>query len=226
MVLFVVIGLSATLEAHLMRQEPANDSEVEQAEADVTAPDESTSDSNSMSSYSVPDWVKRGSYRDQRGVDFILVTAGPDINLTTVRELMDKALLEETTKYVEDNVEADAMNYIQFDPGDIDTHVVEGKEFLEQSESDGIRLTLYKQLRFDESFREQLTSRWKTQKSQNRLRQMLLIAGSIILSLMIVFTCFQINQATRGFYAGRLQSIAIAAILALVLASIYVSHFL
>ena len=71
-------------------------------------------------------------------------------------------------------------------------------------------------LEFDQSFRDELRQHWAGRIADSRLYQIGLGAGAALLLLGSVFSYFRLDNATRGYYTGRLQFLTAAAILAIV----------
>ena len=71
-------------------------------------------------------------------------------------------------------------------------------------------------LEFDPDFRQKITNQWHDLTAYYRLLQTGLVAGGALLFLGTVFSYFRLDNATRGYYTGRLQFMTAAAILAIV----------
>ena len=71
-------------------------------------------------------------------------------------------------------------------------------------------------LEFGPDFRQRITSQWHDLTAYYRLLQMGLVAGGALLFLGTIFSYFRLDNATRGYYTGRLQFMTAAAILAIV----------
>lgn len=75
-------------------------------------------------------------------------------------------------------------------------------------------------LAFDEHFRDAVSAQWGEVRAFSRLMQAGLGAAVVILLLGTMFGYFKLDTATRGYYTGRLQFAAAAAILAVIAASV------
>ena len=75
---------------------------------------------------------------------------------------------------------------------------------------------IHVRLEFDNEFRELLDKKWGELRATYRLAQTGLVTGGVLLLLATVFGYFRLDNATRGYYTGRLQFMAAAAILAIV----------
>ncbi|MBC7852014.1 MAG: hypothetical protein IAF94_01120 [Pirellulaceae bacterium] len=71
-------------------------------------------------------------------------------------------------------------------------------------------------LQFGPEFRQEVTHKWTDLTAYYRLLQTGLIAAGALLFLGTVFSYFRLDNATRGYYTGRLQFMTAAAILAIV----------
>lgn len=75
-------------------------------------------------------------------------------------------------------------------------------------------------VKFDKNVQQALDQRWSKVRATSRLFQMGLGAGAILLLLGTMFSYLKLDTATRGYYTGRLQFGAAAAILAIVAAGV------
>jgi hypothetical protein len=71
-------------------------------------------------------------------------------------------------------------------------------------------------LEFGPDFRQEIERRWAGVTATSRLTQVGLFAGAALLLVGSVFSYFRLDNATRGYYTGRLQFMAAAAILTIV----------
>jgi hypothetical protein len=71
-------------------------------------------------------------------------------------------------------------------------------------------------LTFDEKFRKELAARWTKVKGASRLGQLGFFAAGGLLLISSIFGYFRLDNATRGYYTGRLQFMTAAAILTIV----------
>jgi hypothetical protein len=80
-------------------------------------------------------------------------------------------------------------------------------------------------LSFDDDFRGAVSAKWAEVRAASRLMQTGLGAGIVILLLSTMFSYFKLDTATRGYYTGRLQFAAAAAILAVIAASVLFANY-
>jgi len=71
-------------------------------------------------------------------------------------------------------------------------------------------------LEFSPEFRSELDRRWAKVRATSRLAQTGLVSGGALFLLASVFGYFRLDNATRGYYTGRLQFMTAAAILAVI----------
>jgi len=178
---------------------------------------------------SAPDWVRQGNYRDAGGADCVLVKAN-SLDLAELNSDMKLQMVAAMNQYIDSQLESEASLYISFDADDIAKNFAVVGKVHDESEAvsvgTGTMYTQYRQLRFDDAFRDHLTSRWTEEKSKFRVMQMSLVGGGVVVLLSIAFLFFRINHATRGFYAGRLQFFAMAVILAVVISGVFAGRLL
>jgi len=78
----------------------------------------------------------------------------------------------------------------------------------------------------DQSVRDQIDHRWSEITAMYRLAQAGLGAGVVLLLLGTMFGYFKLDTATRGYYTGRLQFAAAAAIMTLIAASVFLGKWI
>jgi hypothetical protein len=71
-------------------------------------------------------------------------------------------------------------------------------------------------LEFTPEFRNELNRKWEKIRATSRLSQVGLFGGAGLLLLASIFGYFRMDNATRGYYTGRLQFMTAAAILGIV----------
>lgn len=204
----------------------ANEESSEGADTDVVPSNRSFIPLNgeevpaSVGSYvaGTPEWVLKGDY-EAGNHDYRLVTAGPSYRLRDCEKELNALLIQTTNEYIDDWLEPGASKYVEFDLRYVKNHLlVDGKRFSQLREYQvGPMHSSYAQLDFDQSFREQTSEQWRNVKAKHRLIHTGLIGGSVLALLVTVFGYFRLDHATRGLHTGRLQFLAGAAILTLVL---------
>ncbi len=98
---------------------------------------------------------------------------------------------------------------------------IAGDRFDEQVEFDyGVMNQSHALVKFDKNIQQALEQRWSRVRATSRLFQTGLGTGAILLLLGTMFSYLKLDTATRGYYTGRLQFGAAAAILAIVAAGV------
>jgi len=183
------------------------------------------------SSTSIPEWVRRGSYKD--GSSFVLVVQSSQQPCTTpvAADLaLDPAIEAAVRKHMIPLVGAATANDLVFTEETINKKLlVPGTRIVRKCEEDlsaelaqrygqeqAVFYRGYAQLRLDQSFIEGIIQ----QSAESRMRYRLLLAGlcgaGLLGLLAVLFGYLRINHATRGFYNRRLQTISIMIMIAII----------
>ncbi|MBP90883.1 MAG: hypothetical protein CMJ64_29925 [Planctomycetaceae bacterium] len=170
-----------------------------------------------------------------------------DSGLHSRGELAERFLLEQLeakiAEYIDDHVGKDYASKLigyrihDFGEGDkkryqlsIGDQVFEITEKLYREQvyvsSTGLMHQSHVLVKMDEAVRDQIDHRWTEIVATCRLFQTGLGAGVALLLLGTVFSYFKLDTATRGYYTGRLQFGAAAAILALIAASVVLGKWI
>lgn len=97
------------------------------------------------------------------------------------------------------------------------TYEIGREQFEEQVEFDyGVMNQSHTLIKIDENLKDALDQRWSKVRATSRLFQTGLGAGAVLLLLGTMFSYLKLDTATRGYYTGRLQFGAAAAILAVI----------
>lgn len=164
-----------------------------------------------------PEWV--GELSNLSGkVHTISVASGPYATKKQSQAALDKALTKAMRGYVAEQLGSEtAARVITFDAATIKKRFVKDKTYHDEAKySVGKMHENFALLEFDSKFRSELTRRWNQVRSKSRLASMGVMAGAALLLVASVFGYFRADNATRGYYTGRLQFMAAAAILAVV----------
>jgi hypothetical protein len=166
-----------------------------------------------------PQWVKNAK-SDRRGpVHTIYVTSHPHVlDDDAAEHALDQALTRATNEYISDQLHSPlAARFIPYSTQAIkDRFVKQTYSETMNFESVGLMEQKHALLEFDEGFRNELRQTWAGRIADSRLYQVGLGAGAALLLLGSVFSYFRLDNATRGYYTGRLQFLTAAAILAIV----------
>jgi hypothetical protein len=165
-----------------------------------------------------PAWVEKEP--GQSGEIYsIAVASGPYAHETEARRHLDRELEKVTNEYIAEYLGSSlAPRFVSYDARTIMERFVkpENKYNDVATYSVGPMYEHFALVEFDKAFRSKLDERWEAVRGKSRLMQMALFAGAGLLLLSSVFGYFRLDNATRGYYTGRLQFMTAAAILAVV----------
>jgi len=165
-----------------------------------------------------PQWVKDSKPNLFGSIHTIPVTSGPyKLNRDAQRGL-EEAMKRATDEYIADQLNSPlAAKFIPYSIEAIQDR------FVKQTYNETINFGTvgpmeqrHALLQFDDAFRQELRHHWVGRIAESRLYQAGLGAGAVLLLLASVFGYFRLDNATRGYYTGRLQFMTAAAILAIV----------
>ena len=165
-----------------------------------------------------PQWVKDSKPNLTGSIHAIPVTSGPYKLSRGAQRGLEEAMKRVTDEYIADQLNSPLA--AKFIPYSID--VIQDR-FVKQTYNETINFgsvgpmeQRHALLQFDDAFREELRHHWVGRIAESRLYQTGLGAGAVLLLLTSVFGYFRLDNATRGYYTGRLQFMTAAAILAIV----------
>jgi hypothetical protein len=167
-----------------------------------------------------PAWLESKPVIEQDQVR-VAVKAGPYFRMRQCLTDLDEELKSATEDFVAEHLESKrAAQLIRYSVAEIKNRLVR-ETFEEQLVlSVGPMNQAHALLVFDKSFAQEVEHRWKQIKAMTRLLQVGGGSGVVLLLLTTLFGYFRLDTATKGYYTGRLQFMAAAAILALVAASV------
>lgn len=183
-----------------------------------------------------PSWIGTTPVRSGE-IHRTAVRSGPYHLQRDSNRVLDDMLQKAVTEYVDEWLAVqDAHQLLPYDLGYVKTHLLQpidptsGKyqydEVAEHPLPIGLMHESHALLAFDKEFRDDLEQRWERIVAAKRLLQTGLAAFGILGLLAVSFGYFKVDTATRGFYTGRLQFAAAAAILALVAAGALMAHWI
>lgn len=152
-------------------------------------------------------------------VHTIPVASAPFVHEGEARRALDQALVKATREYVAEQLGSElAARLIQYDAKTIKRKVVKADNLYHDvaTYSVGPMHEYFALLEFGPEFRKELDRRWEGIRAKSRLSQVGLFGGAGLLLLASIFGYFRLDNATRGYYTGRLQFMAAAAILAII----------
>ncbi|MBC8355754.1 MAG: hypothetical protein H8E66_27575 [Planctomycetes bacterium] len=104
---------------------------------------------------------------------------------------------------------------------------IANQRFDEQVEFDyGVMNQSHALVKIDKNLQNALDERWSKVRATSRLFQTGLGAGAVLLLLGTMFSYLKLDTATRGYYTGRLQFGAAAAILAVIAAGVVCANWI
>jgi hypothetical protein len=159
----------------------------------------------------------------------IPVASGAHHVESEARRALDRALESATSEYIEKELGSHlAPQLLRFDARTIKERFVKPQNVHSDwaTYQVGEMCEYFALLEFDQAFRDELASRWDAVRSTSRLTQLGLFAGAGLLLLAAVFGYFRLDNATRGYYTGRLQFLAAAAILAVIGAGVFAAQWI
>lgn len=164
-----------------------------------------------------PEWVGRnvtvGSEHS------IAVCSGPYSTEAEADRELDIVLKAKTDEYIAEQLGSSlAPQLLRYDLHAIKRELVRPQNVYHEQigVSIGPMHQVHALLEFGPDFRQRITSQWHDLTAYYRLLQTGLVAGGALLFLGTVFSYFRLDNATRGYYTGRLQFMTAAAILAIV----------
>lgn len=166
-----------------------------------------------------PEWVQVAKSDLTGPVHKIYVTSDPYKLPRDAQHGLDEAMKQATDGYIADQLNSPlAAKFISYDVQTIRDRFVKQtyRETVTFGDPVGPMQQLHAQLEFDQDFRNEISQTWAGRIAESRLYQTGLGAGAALLLLASVFGYFRLDNATRGYYTGRLQFMTAAAILAIV----------
>jgi hypothetical protein len=149
----------------------------------------------------------------------IPVASGAYAKDIDARHAFDQALVEETRDYIAEQLGSElAARFVTYNARQIKERFVRPENVHDDvaTYSVGPMHEYFALVEFGPDFRREIDARWQAVRGQSRLLQFGLLAGAGLLLLSTMFGYFRLDNATRGYYTGRLQFLAAATILAVI----------
>ena len=177
-----------------------------------------------------PTWVN-SQPQQEAALTRYFVSSGEQVSHKESLAKLDLALVDATNAYIDEVLgNSDAAKYFQYDLKFIKAKLLDSDP---QFRYGGIVRhewgNMYEQHRallFDESFRNTLQSRWEDLKTRSRLLYVAVGAVGMLGLLGAIFSYFRLDNATRGFYTGRLQFAAVGTILAIIAVGVLLARWI
>ena len=177
-----------------------------------------------------PKWV--GTEPNTRGkVHTVALSTGPYKKESQAKRALDEAIEKATRDYIVDQLGSErAALLLHYDAGTIkDRYLKEANQhhdIARYSEPVGDMHEHFALLEFGPEFRKEIDGKWKQVKATSRVFQTGLVSGGVLMLLASVFGYFRLDNATRGYYSGRLQFMTAAAVLAVVGAGVIIAQYI
>ncbi len=194
----------------------------------------------------LPDWALIPNRVEADGrTEFVVVHSNALLQQREAREELEERMLDTVRRKVDEMFSPGAAAAIGIDLGYLRQNLlVPGNEFCQvlywdastvmdagdiATVSDTDRAeprTAYRcfaRLKLDSDFQQWATVTWHERQVRSRQMQIGLIFLSGVLMLVLAFGYFKANEKTRGIYSGRLQSMALIGLLAIIAAAVLLS---
>ncbi|WP_254511997.1 hypothetical protein [Anatilimnocola floriformis] len=175
-----------------------------------------------------PSWVEALPIREG-SVHMTSVCSDPHSTQREAMLALDAKLRAATSEYIGEYLQSElAPQLIRFSLPEIKQKLLHTNGLYQEkiTVSIGAMHQVHAKLEFDKEFRELLDRKWGELTATYRLAETGLVMGGVLLLLATVFGYFRLDNATRGYYTGRLQFMAAAAILAIVATGAMVSRWI
>lgn len=165
-----------------------------------------------------PDWVEAPPMHIGE-VHTTPVSSGPFARAQDCWNAFDDEIVKATDQYIAEHLgESFATQFIHYDAKTIRTRFLKPENIYNEQivVSIGPMHQVHGLLEFRPEFRSELDQRWAQVTRYSRVTQVGLSSFALLALLSVVFGYFRLDNATRGYYTGRLQFLTAAAILAIV----------
>jgi hypothetical protein len=175
-----------------------------------------------------PSWVEAPPQREG-SIHSTSVCSDPWTSHQKASQELDKKLVTATSEYIAEHLGSNlAASLIHYDLPEIKRKLLPSANVYHEKilVSFGPMHQVHAKLEFSPDFRDELDRRWAEIRATYRLGQTGLVGGGVLLLLATVFGYFRLDNATRGYYTGRLQFMAAAAILAIIASGVMFSRWI
>ena len=165
-----------------------------------------------------PDWVEAPPMHVGE-VHTTPVSSGPFARAQDCWHEFDSQIVKATDEYIAEHLgESFATQFIHYDARTIRTRFLKPENIYHEQivVSIGPMHQVHGLLEFKPELRNELDQRWAQVTRYSRVTQVGLGSFALLALLSVVFGYFRLDNATRGYYTGRLQFLTAAAILAIV----------
>ncbi len=173
----------------------------------------------------VASWLESKPWTDD-GVYFVPIESRVQILETDCVSALEEEIEEKTTAYINRFLRnKHASTLLSLRTALPNRHIAESFKERVVLTDGTVCYQTHALLSFDDNFREAVTAEWDEVRATSRLMQTGLGVGIVILLLSTMFSYFKLDTATRGYYTGRLQFAAAAAILTVIAASVLFANY-
>jgi hypothetical protein len=166
-----------------------------------------------------PAWVECEE-QDVGPVHQVSVNSGPYRRQRQAREKLDVELKQATDAYINELLgSSTAARWIAYDESRIHRSLVAPGNIYDEkviSPSVGVMHQSHALLEFGPEFHRDVEQAWRQIVARARLVKVALAAAAVLGTLTLLFSYFQADTATKGFYTGRLKFVTLVAILGLI----------
>ena len=176
-----------------------------------------------------PSWVDQDPQANGAGTHTIPVSSGPYKRHIDALRALDEQLVKETGRYISDHVGSElAPTFLHYDAASIRRQLIQQSIYEEKivSPTTGDMHQIHALVEINPEFRAQVDRDWRQVRARSRLTQLGLFAGAGLLFIGSVFSYFRLDNATRGYYTGRLQFLTAAAILAVIGGGVFAARWI
>lgn len=174
-----------------------------------------------------PDWIGANPVRDT-SVYQTAVKSDPFVRRADCERALNKEIAEAVDEYIREQTGSRlAAALLAYDVETIKQRFLTSTHRYEEtivSPSVGEMHQIHALLEFPEEFRQEVARRWLQVRSASRLGQVGLLFAAVLSMIGTAFGFFRVDNATRGYYTGRLQIVAGVAMLILVVGGIFVAR--
>ncbi|MHB8969823.1 MAG: hypothetical protein ACYC3X_08845 [Pirellulaceae bacterium] len=174
-----------------------------------------------------PDWVDRED-RDEGSVHQISVSSGPYLRQREARKELDRQLKLATEEYINEFLaNAAAARWLSYDATRIRQTLVPARNIYDEkviSPSFGVMYQSHALLELGPDFHRDIEQAWHQIVARAQLAKLTLAAVAVLGTLVLLFSYFHADTATRGFYSGRLKFVTAVAILGLVASGVWLAR--
>jgi hypothetical protein len=175
-----------------------------------------------------PSWVEAPPQREG-SIHSVSICSDPWATHQQANHALDEKLQAATAEYIAEHLQSKlAPSLIRYDLNEIKRKLLPTANVYHEKiiVSIGPMHQVHARLEFSPDFRAELDRRWAEMRATYRLGETGLIGGGVLLLLATVFGYFRLDNATRGYYTGRLQFMAAGAILAIVASGVIFSRWI